>query len=110
MKHHRGRAVNPSDEVVGLNQVVSTRGGRTEIDVETIAEEIEVKAGDYSRQRGPNLAFRDRMTRKMAHARESGKTAVYYFEEGRISPEFIRKVEKRGPVVRVGIPWAHLRD
>lgn len=48
LKKHRNRTNQPDDEVVAIGREVGQGKNKTEIDVETKTEQIEVKGGDYS--------------------------------------------------------------
>jgi hypothetical protein len=48
LKKHRNRMNNPDDEVIAIGKEVGQGKKKTEIDVETRTEQLEVKGGDYS--------------------------------------------------------------
>jgi hypothetical protein len=110
LKTHRNRTNNPDDEVVAIGKEVGGGKNKTEIDVETKTEQIEVKGGDYSNRsslkKDENTAFH----KKRSIAKNEGKTLVYQFETGKINDRLKEKIENRGVIVREGLPMEELDE
>jgi hypothetical protein len=106
----RNKADNPDDEVVAIGREVGEGKKKTEIDVETRTEQIELKGGDFSNRTSLNQDQNNRLTRKVKVAKDEGKKPVYQFEEGEINDRLKGKIEKRGVAVREGIPMEELNE
>ena len=106
----RNRTNNADDEVVAIGREVGEGKKKTEIDVETRTEQIELKGGDFSNRTSLNQDQNNRLTRKVKVAKDEGKKPVYQFEEGKINDRLKEKVEKRGVAVREGIPMEELNE
>ena len=108
LKKHRNRTNNPDDEVIAMGREVG-QGKKTEIDVETKTEQIEVKGGDFSNRTSLNDNQNKVLYRKLKIARDEGKTVVYYFE-GEIHERLKEKLTRRGIIVREGLPMEELNE
>jgi ElaB/YqjD/DUF883 family membrane-anchored ribosome-binding protein len=110
LKKHRNRMNNPDDEVIAIGKEVGQGKKKTEIDVETRTEQLEVKGGDYSNRsslkKDENTAFH----KKRNLAKNEGKTLVYQFEKGKINDRLKEKIKNRGVIVREGIPMEELDE